>query len=130
MRRERVGGYICGSLGSGLLLFSSASGRGWVLSLRGARGRVCRQERRIKLARVFECARNVLRESFLRVVSKGGVTRSKQSLKYSFCLWIVRLALRIGKPTLEFGLAFLLFGFVEHLFALSLVFNRASRESV
>jgi hypothetical protein len=58
------------------------------------------------------------------------VTQSKQSLKYSFRLWIVRLALRIGEPTLEFGLAFLFFGFVEHLFALLLVFNRASRESV
>ena len=58
------------------------------------------------------------------------MTQSKQSLKYLFCLWIVRLALRIGKSALELSLAFLFFGFVEDMFALLLVFYRASRESV
>ena len=62
--------------------------------------------------------------------SVGKVTQSKQSLKYLFCLWIFRLTFRIGKSALELGLAFLFFGFVEHLFALLLVFYRASRESV
>jgi len=47
-----------------------------------------------------------------------------------FCLGIIRLALRIGKPALEFGLALLLFRLVEYFFALSLVFYRAGREPV
>jgi hypothetical protein len=49
---------------------------------------------------------------------------------YLFCLGIVRLALRIGKPALEFGLALVLFRFVEYLFAFLLVFYRAGREFV
>ena len=50
--------------------------------------------------------------------------------KYLFCFGIIRLALRIRKPALEFGMALLLFRFVEYFFALVLVFYRAGREPV
>jgi len=49
---------------------------------------------------------------------------------YLFCFWIVRLALRVCKAALEFGLSFLLLRFVEYFFALSFVFNRPGLESV
>ena len=62
---ERVGRYVCRGLGGRLLLYSCGGGRGRVV-MGGAGGRrVGRQERRIKLARIFKRARDILRQSFL-----------------------------------------------------------------
>ena len=83
---------------------------------------VCEEHSLQVVSMVFLCVKTTW--------SAGRVTQSKRSLKYSFCLWIVRLALRIGKPALKFGLALLFFGFVEHESALFLVFYSTSRESV
>jgi hypothetical protein len=57
---KRVRRYVGSGLSGGLLLCGCSG---------GGRGKVCRQERGIKLACVFECAGNILRQSFLRVVS-------------------------------------------------------------
>ena len=56
---KRVGRYVGSGLRDGLLL--------WLCSSGSRRGGIRRQERGIKLARVFECARNIIRQSFLRV---------------------------------------------------------------
>ena len=102
VRRKRVGRYVGSGLRGGLLL--------WLCSSGSRRGGIRRQERGIKLARVFECARNIIRQSFLCVSIVESVRGTQKLAAHTNLLrfGIVRLALRICKPALEFGLALFL----------------------